>query len=613
MIDTAHSLRNFPAAILASFRDVSGVASCRREFAIVAMATALFLLLRGYGFGTDDHAIHLAFIERARDPGFLPGDPMLAMASKHPSLFFPLIAWLSHWASIESIYLTAYVLSAFAMLWALRALGRSLWPDAGAHWVSALALVAAMVPRAVAGGIDNFDGIFLPRVASMGPLLFALVLCVRGRPLWAFALTGAVFLFHATTAAHTATLIWMACLFCGRERLRALTLGPVIFLIVAGPLLIMMAKAGGGGIPTPAPQDWIDAVKLHYPRHHYESPFVLAMQASWGALAVTMGILCSSWVGAGRLLAGFLAGVFLLFAAGLIGNNLLYSPHTVQLHLFQAGRMLDALAVLSLGWTCYSCFNRSMAIGAVSLLPATAYVFATQLSYRSDLSGLPASLHFALANGLILALLLGGVLMTLALRVTHASAPGDAVGEASATPAPLGAGGAPPRARAAMTIGLLWVALSTAWASPTWDIDGSRLPGFRAMRWADRNLPTEATVVIPPYLTQPIVAFRYFGRRGVVGSWKDGGEGTFDHDFQMRWAGYIQDVYNLHGTVATADYDSLLGRVNRDYQSMSVDDFRAIARKYGATHVVREAGSPRLAFPELYRDKDYVIYRIPPD
>jgi hypothetical protein len=61
-------------AVTAGVRPVEGSetqgrgAALAGEYAIVAAVTAVFVLLWGYSFGTDDHAIHLAFIERIRDP-----------------------------------------------------------------------------------------------------------------------------------------------------------------------------------------------------------------------------------------------------------------------------------------------------------------------------------------------------------------------------------------------------------------------------------------------------------------------------------------------------------------------------------------------------------------
>jgi len=45
---------------------------------------------------------------------------------------------------------------------------------------------------------------------------------------------------------------------------------------------------------------------------------------------------------------------------------------------------------------------------------------------------------------------------------------------------------------------------------------------------------------------------------------------------------------------------------------MPTDGIAAVARRYGATHVVRESGAPPLQLPLLYRDRDYALYRIAP-
>ena len=253
-----------------------------REVLLGVALTALFLLGRGYVFGTRDHAIHLPYIERAIDPGFLPGDPMLEVAAHHPSFFFPTVAWLTRFASLETIYFVAYVLSVFAMLVGLRSLARHLWAGPAGEWAAAMAVAGVFVHRYVPGSIENLDAMFLPRVASLGPLLYALSLGVRRRYLAAFTLTGFVFLLHATTASHTAFVLWMGCVFAGQTRWRSYFIGPAIFLVMASPLLLMMAWQGGPGVPTPAPENWIQALKLHWPFHHFPRPWVVAHKVGPG-------------------------------------------------------------------------------------------------------------------------------------------------------------------------------------------------------------------------------------------------------------------------------------------------------------------------------------------
>ena len=242
-----------------------------REISIAAVLTPLYLLVRGYSFGIRDHGIYLPYIERAAHPDFLPGDPMLALADRHSSLFFEALALLSRFVPLEVLYCAGHLLSVFVMLFAIRALALALWSDGTGQWTAAVAVAGVFVHRNVAGGIENFDAIFLPRVASLGPLLCALALGVRGRHLLAFAVIGVVFLFHATTAAHTALVLWCGIAAAGRKHMRACLLGPIVFLAAASPLLVLMAIRGGPDIPTPAPDEWIQSLKLHYPFHHYPS------------------------------------------------------------------------------------------------------------------------------------------------------------------------------------------------------------------------------------------------------------------------------------------------------------------------------------------------------
>jgi hypothetical protein len=44
---------------------------------------------------------------------------------------------------------------------------------------------------------------------------------------------------------------------------------------------------------------------------------------------------------------------------------------------------------------------------------------------------------------------------------------------------------------------------------------------------------------------------------------------------------------------------------------MPARHFIEVARRYGATHVVREAEAPGIALPVVYRDGEYVLYALP--
>jgi len=564
----------------------------RREVLIAAALTPLYILLRGYAFGTRDHAIHLAYIERAADPGFLPGDPMLDVAVHHPSFFFPALALLSRFASLECIYFIGYMLSVFAMILGLRALARSLWSGPAGAWAAAVAVAGAVVHRFVAGAIENFDILFIPRVASLGLLLFALALGARRRFIPAFGLTGAVFLVHATTAAHTAFILWVCCALGGRANLRQCLLGPVVFLAGAAPLLIMIAVHGGPDIPTPAPEKWIQALKLHYAFHHFPKPWVIISKVGPGIAAVLLGVVVSRWRGAGRTLTGYLAGILGLMVAGSIGNSLLAWPVTIHLHLFEAGRMLDCIAIVALGRWSFSILGGPWPAKLACWVTVAAHLIRINLHEWVRYRFVPDFI-----------ILIAALLITVIKRRGQVQRPRtDSIH----------------RSWYGLVAASCILLMTVSGWIPAWNFCGAGQRGCRLMEWARGNLAPDAVVIIPPYMEEPVAAFRYFARRRTVGSWKDGGEGTFDHDYQLLWERQVRDITGIGdtiqvpaGSVYWLNYFDWLHDAHQSYHRMPAQHFLDMALAYGATHVVRETWAPRLSLPVLYQDEEYVLYATP--
>jgi hypothetical protein len=440
--------------------------------------------------------------------------------------------------------------------------------------------------------------LLLPRVISLGPLLWALSLGVRGRFLGAFALAGVVFLFHATSAAHAAVLLGCVCAAGGRGNLRPLLLGPLVFLTIAGPLWIPMVLHGGSGIPTPAPEAWIRSVKFHFPFHHFESLLGYARVVTPAVIAVALAWIVGRKDPARRPLIGLLLGGAVLVLAGWVGNRLLALPTTIQLHLFQVARFFDYLAVAALGRWLFELARGPAVSGIAAAVVAGAFVGRDLL-----IKLLGCRTHVEL------------YLLAVALIVTWWFGRSRA---AAVSPDPRWPG--PALRRAFVVVAVLGLMVLTAIGRvPRWDPTGAGRAGHRLMLRSRDHLPAEAVVIIPPYMNRLVCAFRYYGRRGVIGSWKDGGEGTFDLDYQLRWERELRAVTGVgdrlrvpDGTVQFRDWFAWQDAARRSYHAAPAAHFNAMASRFGATHVLREAASAALELPVVYRDEDYVLYRCRP-
>ncbi|WP_426753812.1 hypothetical protein [Myxococcus sp. Y35] len=565
-------------------------------------ASALFvgawLLINGYQFGTMDHAIHLPYVLRAQAPDFLQGDPLVEAGSHHPSLLWAGLAWVTKWLPLEPLYFVLHLASVLGLFWGTACLARALYPGRLGRWAAALAPAVMVVPKLTLTWIPTFDNHLLNRTLALGPELVALALAASGRFPAAFLLTGAVFILHPTTASHTALLIWFAAL-VDRRHHRALLTGPLCFLLSASPLLVQMLLRGShGGVPFPAPEDWMHLNRLQLFFHHFPSTWMFADH--WERLAPLMFIL-GAWHARAlpRAAAGFLLGTLIACVAGWVGLEWLRHPAALHLHLQQASRLMNfVVAICGAAWVAktWTWPLRRPPFAALALL-----------SYVLDFN-LPI-------------IVLGLLDVALGRRQERDVA-------------------SPSRwAPSAAVLGIVasvWVAAQVLGLSvPPVQLRFDTLPGSRVMAWSREHLPEDAVVAIPPYFTHALISYRYGARRQVLGTYKDGSEVSFSMTFLRQWQERMEALCGCQpfdvapGTPELLAWFSSQEAVLSGYRTADAARFRELARRFGATHAVVErspqheghrpppSGLEQVAvvqpaLPLLYQDDEFSVYRIAP-
>jgi hypothetical protein len=589
----------------------------RPGLAVSAAALALFavaaVLAGGYSFGVADHAIHLVFLRRAMDPGFLPGDLLASAGFAHASLFWDAQAPLARVLDIEVLYAILHAGSLLLMLAGAAALARALFRDEDPVVVGGVAMLLAAVGSQTFAFIPTFDALMLNRTAVLGGELFALALAVRRRFLAAFILTGLLFLLHATTASHAAVLVFvLAC--ADSSRLRSATLGPLLFLAAASPVLIPAIGTGGAGDRDA----WWLAVELNFPLHHFVAWFG---PSQWGNLLVPLVVIAA---GARRSPPALLlvAGVLATCAAGFAAIEWLRVPQAIELHLYESTRFLGYIAFAAAG----ALAARGLRSGLPSRIAAIALVaalvgFGTYSTVRFLDHGRPS--YWAAAAAVVAtALLCGALIRRRAIgpsSVSPARSPVWAIAIAAVcvlVALPLGRirGPAASIAPALADADLLGRCgeYRDRGADPT---DACGLP---LMRWARDHLPRDAVVVTPPYAAHPMTAFRYAAERSVLVNFKDGGEATFSPRFAREWLDRLVALTGDEALLAIGPRTSLallarVGQAHAGFERADRSRFLDLRRRYGATHAVlpRYAAAAALDLPVLYQDSAYRLVGIP--
>jgi hypothetical protein len=558
----------------------------KRRLGVLAVFVCAWFLINGYSFGIFDHSIHLAFLLRELDPSLLKGDPLIEAAANHPSFFWKLQAPLARVMPVELLYALIHLVSVVLMLAGTASLARALYPGPHAEWVGTLAMLAVLIPQTHAG-IPLLDELVLNRTVSMGPLLFALVLGVQRRYAAAFLLTGAVFLIHPTTAVHAAILLWFAALF-DKERRRAVLTGPLWCMLAASPLLVPMLRHGAAaGVPFPPPEDWVLLTRILVSWHHYPSNWHFS---TWLQLLVPVVLLALALrARRSRPVEAYLCGVAFTCVLGVLGTEILHVPTALHLHLLETLRFVPYLAaVCGAAWV-------------LETWPAPG---------ERRLPGLaPALLYLGFAT-IQLWLAFAGLLAVLAWR------------PASREP--------PRRLGFKWLVGLGVAAVPIVFAYRVIFYGEFTLfipnlethKGWRLMTWADQNLPKDALVVLPPVFHERDPAFRYGARRATFTTFKDGAEGSFNLAFIREWRQRMEVLCGCQPFEALATpHERPWFRRVRDvkkalmwgYRAADTERLRALGTRYGATHVVFEAGHGMgLELPLLYSDDEYKLYRLTP-
>ena len=563
-----------------------------RQALLTLLFVAAFFAVNGYVFGSADHAIHFAFIERALNPGFLAGDPLVDLAAFHPSFLWPVMAALTRLAPLEWVYFALQVVCTALMFSGVAALARALSPRQVAGLAGLLAASMVLFVRFSGAGLASFDVMVLNRSLTLGPLLFALALAVQARYRAAFLLVGLMFNIHPTTAAHAAILVWFAAVL-GPDRWRHALRDPLWFLVGAAPLLLLMATTGGaGGVPMNAAKDWLDAQRLLLWFHHFPS---LWPRSYWLALLPPlMAIAVSQREKPQRAVVGFLVGIVVACVAGYVGVELLGVPTALHLHLQEALRFLPYVAAASLAAWAAGSWHTTSRGRIFAVVAVSALALDQALTYPKTYSTV-STLSFWVLLGVL-------VFDFLRPRPRREAAP------APQPPLRWVAAGL----LVASVAGHFYRDLPTAWSYASY-------PESRIAQWSQANLPADAVVAIPPYYYlghTPLVNFRWAARRQVLATLKDGGETTFSLSYFEAWRQRMEDqIGHPLDFAIPVDFgqhrNDWIKQVVADYGTADAARFGMLATRYGVTHAITELGAAvQPDLPLVYEDDRYRMYKV---
>lgn len=197
------------------------------------------VLLTGYQLGVGNQTIQIPFLRHAADPALFANDPMVQQTyGDYATWFFRLLAPLTHYISVPTLYFSLHLISAFGVLAAGYLLTLSAFRDRLAAVLTVVVLFAGH-HRALAG--DELFSLGFTHTFAILPLaMLAIALLYRRKVLLAFGLAGLLFNLHALTAAYLLAMFSLWAVFEIRNTGWKRTLASfLLFFLAAAPTLVL--------------------------------------------------------------------------------------------------------------------------------------------------------------------------------------------------------------------------------------------------------------------------------------------------------------------------------------------------------------------------------------
>ena len=593
-----------------------------RDGLLLALLTALSMMMSGYQFGVSDQLLFLPAVSSWLSPtGYHPNDLLVQhIWATHPTMFWHLLAPLLRVVAIPQLLFLLYVVSHFAFLAAVFAVAHRL---VGSRAAAFIAVVLLLSPKPVGGTmIDTHPVYTVSRTVAMPLALWALYGLLTRRYRLASVLAFIAFDIHPLSALPVVLLVLSSCLLDRPIPTRARVSSTALLLGGILPLLVWRWAVGGPG-DWAASAEWLAILRRRVP-YTFVTTWSWEQWESWilcglAFLTARPFIAPSSSDGVVRRL-WLVLGVLAVIAVS--GTVLLFVPLIGQLQLLRGGQLGMIIAAIYFAGYLRHLYARStaeqwLAVGLLyaffALLPALFYPcllvgLATQLVSQGDQGRLRSACLAA---------------MTLVAWALHQRFSSAVARQAPGIPvvAVLGAVSIlyhaikPSLARPTRLVGfglVLVLGVLTVW----YDEDVRRVvrspqralleriawPWSRAQpsdwtdvqRWAKAHTLPQSLFITPPYRE----GFRLSSGRSPVVEYKDGALGMFSARVATAW---WQRLQSLRGWP--------LAESRRRYAAFTATEFRRIAATAGATYLVAERPSA-LPFQTLYDNATFVVYAI---
>ncbi len=554
---------------------------------------------KGYHYGDSNQTVQIPIVKSYIDSELYPGDTLLSVRSRHTSLLYPIIGYLSpHVEAVEPVYFALHVLSLALMFSAGWAIARTVFPDPRVAAVVVFLMMAQIINLAAE---RSYATRFSHSDLAFALLLWSIYWFIRKRYLAAYVVCGVVFNLHGSYVLYVLCMFGLYHLVQERQGgFRHLMKPGIGFLVAALPTLAWTVWA-----MEPMTDEWLELLRIRSSHHSFPLTFSTQDYARY-LVVLAFGVLSfrdkpDAFHHRRFLLLG--AALVPLCILGVVFAHWIPIKAVLLAQFFRSTRFLTFIVLLYASHYFVKSWDRGLVPRIAVVLSALAFQFYPYLGFMLPALGLflltePRSSQSSWRLTTVASFLLVGSLWG-KFSISDHLAIGFLGNEIQRMAAPhmmvllalLAASRAVIQGRWALraAVGVAAVVLLAVYSVPRiyyklqQDYLGS---GFVAVQlWARANTPKVATFLTPP----DAPGFRVFSERPVVGEWKDGTMQYFGTDFARQWWQRQEDL--------------------RDLEDLPPEGVMRLATKYGADYLVVPS-TTLFPFRKLYDEHGFAVYHL---
>lgn len=314
--------------------------------AVAALITTLSLMRTGFAYGISNNVFHIPLVLGWERLSTFEGDAYYQSLHKFTSIVWPLLTLVTNDTNIETVFLTAHVLSrglAMVAVLAFLTVQLRMRPTEVFLAAVAIALTPWLVGGSVIGGHGLWISYFTHSEMTWGFLLLALMAAYAQQWMWAAALAGLVFDINAFVGIWLVFMLGVAyCVQPPPQAWKQLLKSTGTFLVCSAPAIVWIVHSLDGA--------HIEFSFLEYVRAYFPDHFLIEA-TNWRQRAIfivffVLGFTATVLMPSPRYWFAVLAAAVVLFMVGAVLPYWLDHRLVFNLHLLRIGGVIQWLATL---------------------------------------------------------------------------------------------------------------------------------------------------------------------------------------------------------------------------------------------------------------------------